>query len=128
MTQAVDSLTIAYPGIEPVRVRSRHAVILPPVTKAYQVLTASLAAEQPHEIVHFADRPDILERQAHLKTILDAVATYAEWIMSDTSDNAPIGCLSTEGTGYLRDAIAEIDGAFDRAADAMADHHLEAAE
>lgn len=128
MPVSTDSLTTSYPGITPVRVRSRHAVILPAVQKAYQVMMGALAAEHPHDILHFADRADIQERQEHLKTILDAVATYAEWIVQDTAENAPIGYLSTDSTAHLRDAIADIDADFDRAVDLMPPLHLQAAE
>lgn len=128
MTQATESLSTSYPTVAPVRIRSKHAVTVPPVTKAYQTLMAALAAEQPHDIMGgYADRADIQERQEHLKAILDAVAIYAEWVVSDTSDNAPLGYLTTSETGYLRDSISEIDAAFDRAVDRM-DAYTVAAE
>jgi hypothetical protein len=116
------------PDSATVPVRTRHAVILPDVVKAHQRLIATLAAEHPCEIVHFADKADIEERRDHLKTVMDAFVAYAEWIVSDTAENAPIGYLTTDGPGYLADAVSEIHGAFERAVDQMTDHHLEAAE
>lgn len=127
MAQATTTLQIR-PDSATIPVRRSHAVVIPDVVQAHQRLIATLAAEHPCDIIHFADRADIQERRDHLKAVMDAFVTYAEWIVSDTAENAPIGYLTTDGPGYLADAASEIHGAFERAVDLMTDHYLEAAE
>ena len=109
MAQATESSTTSrlhFSSAGAVR-RARHAAALPAVTLAHHVLIGALAAETPHQIIHNADRFDIMERRDHLKTVLAAVTAYAKAIVAHPAELAPIGYVADE-TGYLTDAASEI--------------------
>jgi hypothetical protein len=119
---------ISFSSAGAVRARARHATPLPPTQLAHNALIAALAAETPHQIIgHFADRFDLMERRDHLKTVLSAVVLYAKTVVAESAEFAPCGYVKDE-TGYLVDAAAEIEAAFDNAVDRMIDDAAVAAE
>jgi hypothetical protein len=108
--------------------RQRHTAVIPAVQLAHQTLMAALATETPHNIVGYAaDRFDIEERGAHLKTVLTAVHTYAKAIVEDTAHMGPCGYIKTGNVGLLNDAASDINAVLMDCVDRMIDDQAEAA-
>ena len=92
-----------------------------PVRAAHADLMAALAKQAPWPIPLFADASDIEDRADHLKTVLDAVATYVTTILDDSAQNVPRRLELRHVDALFSDLRSEVTGTLRRAADDLAE-------